>query len=154
MPQGEIRMTSRLTVSPTHQHMELAAAYRTVRRATETLCEPLETEDYVIQSMPDASPIKWHLAHTTWFFETFLLSPHLPHYRSFHPQFSSLFNSYYNAVGPRWPRAHRGLLSRPTTEEIYRYRAHVDENMERLLQTPSLERNDLAATVVLGLHHE
>src|SRR4029079_17537926 len=95
--------------------------YRAVRRTTEALCEPLAVEDYVIQSMPDARPVKWHLAHTTWFFETFVLSPHLPGYRPFHPQFGFLFNSYYNAVGPRWPRPQRALLSRPTAEEASRY---------------------------------
>src|SRR5689334_16999594 len=82
----------------------LAAQYRAVRGRTEELCEPLAVEDYVIQSMPDASPVKWHLAHTSWFFETFVLAPHLPGYRPFHPQFAVLFNSYYNAVGARWPR--------------------------------------------------
>ena len=82
----------------------LEDAYRTVRRCTEALCEPLASEDYVVQSMPDASPVKWHLAHTAWFFETFVLAPHLPGYRPFHPEFRSLFNSYYQGVGPRWPR--------------------------------------------------
>src|ERR1700684_1167632 len=95
----------------------LEDAYRTVRRYTEVLCVPLASEDYVVQSMPDASPVKWHLAHTTWFFETFLLAPHLPCYRLFHPQFQTLFNSYYHSVGARWPRAQRGLLSRPTVVE-------------------------------------
>src|SRR5438105_4287491 len=78
--------------------------YRLVRRATEWLCEPLATDDYLLQSMPEASPVKWHLAHTTWFFETFLLVPHLPYYRPFRSEFCLLFNSYYEAVGPRWPR--------------------------------------------------
>src|SRR3984957_16630995 len=105
------------------QGASLATAYLAVRRATEALCEPLETEDYVIQSMPDASPVKWHLAHTTWFFETFLLLPFSQDYRVFNPQFVSLFNSYYNSVGPRHPRSVRGLLSRPTVAEVYRYRA-------------------------------
>ncbi len=84
--------------------------YREVRGWTERICEPLEKEDFVVQSMPDASPIKWHLAHTTWFFETFVLAPHLSDYKIFHPEFGFLFNSYYNAVGPRWPRPKRGLL--------------------------------------------
>src|SRR6266852_6052214 len=110
-----------------------ALAYRRVRRCTEVLCEPLVTEDYVIQSMPDASPVKWHLAHTSWFFETFILLPGAPGYKPFHPQFGSLFNSYYNAVGPRWPRAARGLLSRPTVAEVGDYRAHVDEAMNAFL---------------------
>src|SRR5205823_97257 len=81
---------------------QLAAHYRAVRRCTELLGEPLATEDYVVQSMPDASPVKWHLAHTSWFFETFVLAPYMPGYWPFHPQFRVLFNSYYNAVGPKW----------------------------------------------------
>lgn len=134
----------------------LADLYRTVRRATEALCEPLEIEDYVIQSMPDASPVKWHLAHTNWFFETFVLKQHLPAYRTFHPQFGFLFNSYYQSVGPQWFRPERGLLSRPTVTEIYRYRAYVDEQMSRFLLRPVSAKTIEAAahTVVLGLHHE
>jgi ergothioneine biosynthesis protein EgtB len=133
----------------------LGAHYRAVRRATEALCAPLDVEDYVIQSMPDASPAKWHLAHTSWFFETFVLAAHVPGYRPFHPQFAVLFNSYYNAAGPRWPRPRRGLLSRPTVAEIYRYRARVDERMTALFEAPGgdlLRR--VANVVVLGLHHE
>ena len=84
--------------------LDLAARYQEVRRFTEKLCEPLETEDYVIQSMPDVSPTKWHLAHTSWFFEAFLLSPHVTGYRPFHPQFGFLFNSYYETLGARHPR--------------------------------------------------
>jgi ergothioneine biosynthesis protein EgtB len=127
--------------------------YRAVRRATEALCEPLEVEDFVIQSMPDASPAKWHLAHTSWFFETFVLAAHVPGYRPFHPQFAVLFNSYYNAVGPRWPRPVRGLLSRPTVAEVFRYRAHVNERMAALFESPDLMRR-AAGVVTLGLHHE
>ncbi len=133
----------------------LASFYRTVRDRTETLCEPLTAEDYVIQSMPDASPAKWHLAHTTWFFETFILAPQLPDYQPYHPQFGFLFNSYYNAAGPRWPRPQRGLLSRPTVADIYRYRAHVDEHMTRLFPAASAGSDtEVAATVLLGLNHE
>ena len=97
---------------------DLSAAYLSVRRATEALGEPLEAEDYVIQSMPDASPVKWHLAHTTWFFETFLLTPLVERYAPFDPAYAYLFNSYYEAVGPRHPRPQRGLLSRPSVAEI------------------------------------
>jgi ergothioneine biosynthesis protein EgtB len=132
-----------------------AGVYRTVRHSTEALCEPLAPDDYVVQSMPDASPVKWHLAHTTWFFETFVLDPYLPDYRPFHPEFRSLFNSYYESVGSRWPRSQRGLLSRPTTVDVYRYRAYVDEHVARLLRTaahPALEQ--ITATVLLGLQHE
>jgi ergothioneine biosynthesis protein EgtB len=133
----------------------LAAQYEAVRRCTEQLCEPLATEDYVVQSMPDASPVKWHLAHTSWFFETFLLAPHLSGYRLFDPHFGVLFNSYYNAVGPRWPRAERGLLSRPSVAEVFAYRAHVDKGMAELFQPA---RRALLTTVagdlVVGLNHE
>src|SRR5215207_2381286 len=107
----------------------LLQQYQKVRCFTERICEPLCPEDYVVQSMPDVSPTKWHLAHTSWFFETFILQPHLATYREFHPQYGYLFNSYYNTVGERHARPERGLLSRPTVAEIYRYRAHVDEHM-------------------------
>jgi ergothioneine biosynthesis protein EgtB len=133
----------------------LAAQYESVRRCTERLCEPLATEDYVLQSMPDASPAKWHLAHTSWFFETFLLKPHLPGYQPFHPQFEYLFNSYYNAVGPRWPRSQRGLLSRPSVAEVYRYRAYVDQAMHELCRTSAAAPlPQIAGTITLGLNHE
>ena len=129
----------------------LEASYTAVRRQTEALCTPLATEDYLIQSMPEASPVKWHLAHTTWFFETFVLQPHLAAYRPFHPQFGLLFNSYYQALGPRWPRPERGLLSRPTVAEVYRYRAYVDEHMARVFRP---ENPTVRAVVSLGLNHE
>lgn len=127
--------------------------YHEVRALSEAICAPLAIEDYVIQSMPDVSPPKWHLAHTSWFFETFLLTPFLPGYEVFHPRFGYLFNSYYEAVGDRHPRPQRGLLSRPTVEEIYRYRAYVDEAMRSLLNDPP-ELEQVAALVELGLHHE
>jgi TIGR03440 family protein len=129
--------------------------YETVRRSSETLCQPLATEDYGLQAMPDASPSKWHLAHTTWFFETFLLKPFLRDYRTFHPQFEYLFNSYYQAIGAQYPRPDRGLLSRPTVEEVYRYRAHVDAAMATLLNGAAPA--DLAEVIritTLGCHHE
>src|SRR5436309_4482824 len=100
----------------------LAGAYTSVRRRTESLCEPLMAEDFVLQSMPDASPVKWHLAHTSWFFETFVLAA-ADNYVPFDPRFGFLFNSYYNAVGDRLPRPRRGVLSRPTVGEVQRYRA-------------------------------
>jgi ergothioneine biosynthesis protein EgtB len=128
------------------------AAYLGVRRLTERLCDPLAPEDYVVQSAPDASPAKWHLAHTSWFFETFVLPAAPGGYRPFDPRYGYLFNSYYNAVGDRLPRARRGLLSRPTVEEVYRYRAHVDRAMRELLESgppPSL-----APVIELGLNHE
>src|ERR1700757_3573536 len=104
--------------------------YRLVRAATLALAEPLSLEDMVAQSMPDASPAKWHLAHTTWFFETFVLAhPSLGGYQSYRPDFNYLFNSYYEAVGSRHPRPLRGLLTRPAVDEIRRYREHVDRKM-------------------------
>ena len=126
--------------------------YQQVRQVSEKICQPLAIEDYTIQSMPDVSPPKWHLAHTTWFFETFLLVPYLPGYTVFHPQFGYLFNSYYEAVGARHPRHQRGLLSRPTVAEVYRYRAHVDRAMMELLCL--VQHPDLADLLILGLHHE
>ena len=126
--------------------------YQQVRQVSEKICQPLAIEDYTIQSMPDVSPPKWHLAHTTWFFETFLLLPYLPGYTVFHPQFGYLFNSYYEAVGARHPRHQRGLLSRPTVAEVYRYRAHVDRAMMELLCL--VQHPDLADLLILGLHHE
>jgi ergothioneine biosynthesis protein EgtB len=133
----------------------LTSQYEAVRQCTTWLCEPLAVEDYQIQSMPDTSPVKWHLAHTTWFFETFVLGPYLEGYRPFHPQFNFLFNSYYNAIGPRWERPRRGLLSRPTVEEVYRYRAYVDDQVARLFQsTNSAGLRRAAELLVLGLHHE
>jgi ergothioneine biosynthesis protein EgtB len=134
---------------------ELAARYQQVRGFTEQLSAPLTVEDHVIQSMPDASPTKWHLAHTSWFFETFLLTQELPGYQPFHPRFGYLFNSYYNAVGERHSRPQRGLLSRPTVEEIYQYRAHVDRAMREMLDAPEAGRRTRVLPLVeLGLHHE
>jgi ergothioneine biosynthesis protein EgtB len=104
--------------------------------------------------MPDASPPKWHLAHTTWFFETFVLAPACPDYRPFHPRFAYLFNSYYNALGDRLPRPHRSLLSRPTVEEVFRYRGHVDEHVRRLLHGLRPVTAELRSLLTLGLHHE
>lgn len=129
--------------------------YRRVRRFSEQLCEPLVTEDYVIQSMPDVSPTKWHLAHVSWFFETFLLFPAIPDYQSLHPQYAYLFNSYYNTLGARHCRPKRGLISRPTVQETYAYRQYVDEHVLNLLE--KLDERQLAAfapIITLGLHHE
>jgi ergothioneine biosynthesis protein EgtB len=145
-------MNNPILVSQSRAQLNLIDHYQQVRQLSEHLCQPLVTEDYVIQSMPDVSPPKWHLAHTTWFFETFLLSPHLADYQVFHPQFGYLFNSYYEAVGKRHPRPQRGLLSRPTVEEIYRYRAYVDEAMRLLLS--QLHESALESLILLGLHHE
>ena len=131
----------------------LAARYRTVRAATEALVQGLSAEDCALQSMPDASPVKWHLAHTTWFFETFILEARIAGFRPFDPAYRVLFNSYYNGVGARHPRPERGLLSRPGLDEVLAYRRHVDGAMERLLSEPRLG-DELAALVELGVHHE
>jgi ergothioneine biosynthesis protein EgtB len=131
------------------------AEYLRVRSDSETLCRPLEIDDYGIQTMPEVSPIKWHLAHTSWFFETFLLRPFLPGYREFHPLFAHLFNSYYESVGSYHPRPQRGTLSRPTVAEITLYRRHVDEHMAALLQRDAgPDRDTVLARTGLGLHHE
>jgi ergothioneine biosynthesis protein EgtB len=128
-------------------------SYPAVRAQSEALCQQLAIEDYGLQAMPDVSPAKWHLAHTTWFFETFLLLPHLPSYRVFEPGFGYLFNSYYEAVGQRHPRPQRGLISRPTVAEVYRYRKAVDEAMAQLLDRPDLSV-EILDLVQLGLQHE
>lgn len=133
----------------------LAARYRTVRRRTEQICEPLEPEDYVLQSMPDCSPPKWHLAHTSWFFETFVLATAAADFRPFHPQYCFLFNSYYDAVGARWPRPSRGLLSRPTIDEVRAYRRAVDEQIAAVMDTTDEGSWTRVAPIIeLGLNHE
>jgi ergothioneine biosynthesis protein EgtB len=132
---------------------DLAARYHSVRERTESLCRPLATDDCQVQSAPEVSPPKWHLAHVTWFFETFLLKPYLPGYRPLDERYEQLFNSYYNGVGPQLARDQRHVLSRPTIEEVYRYRAHVDRHMEQLLDTAS-GRREAAGRIELGLHHE
>lgn len=131
---------------------DLIAQHQAVRHLSAALCQPLEIEDYGVQAMADVSPPKWHLAHTTWFFETFLLRPYLEGYAEFHPGYGYLFNSYYEAVGDRHPRPQRGLLSRPTVAEVYQYRAHVDRAMERLLR--QADHPAVAELTTLGLHHE
>ena len=125
--------------------------YAAVRQQTERLCRPLAVDDYGVQPMDDASPPKWHLAHTTWFFETFLLKPFAERYKPFADGFEALFNSYYNGVGEPFPRPKRGTLSRPTVEEVHAYREHVDAAMAPLLARGD---DDVAARVELGLHHE
>jgi hypothetical protein len=130
----------------------LPARYREIRATTEALCRPLQVEDFVLQAMPDASPTRWHLAHVTWFFETFVLERHAPGYRAFDPRFCVLFNSYYNAVGPQFTRAARGHLSRPTVAEVYAYRAHVDRSMAAVLCSDV--PGDVTSPVELGLQHE
>lgn len=139
-------------------HLDKAALrdrFQAVRGLTEALCQPLANDDYQIQSMPDVSPPKWHLAHTGWFFENFLLIRFLPHYPLFDPRFGYLFNSYYETVGSFHPRPQRGLLSRPTVAEVYRYRSHVDQHVYRLIESASDEKwKTISSLLELGLHHE
>ena len=131
------------------------ARFEAVRAESLRLAAPLSAEDQQVQSMPDVSPTKWHLAHVTWFFETFLLGPHLPGYEAFDPAFGYLFNSYYEAVGERHPRPQRGLLSRPSLEHVSAYRAHVDAAMGRLIgEASAADWPSIAPLVDLGLHHE
>jgi ergothioneine biosynthesis protein EgtB len=132
---------------------ELAERIPLIRKASVRLAEGLSAEDCALQSMPDASPVKWHLAHTTWFFETFVLARQDPAYRAFHPAYRYLFNSYYNAVGEQYPRPQRGMMSRPSLEEVRRYRAHTDRRLEDLLAGRTLP-DDVLNLVELGLHHE
>ena len=150
---------------------ELLQKFTAVRAYTEKLCEPLEIEDYIPQPTVDVSPPKWNIAHVTWFFEEMILKRFLPGYEVFDPQFGFLFNSYYNSVGERTARDHRGDLSRPTVKRVFEYRKHVDEQMIRLLSGPSTSsvrpvaktggttendehRNELRELVILGLNHE
>lgn len=129
----------------------LRSQFETVRKHSEALCAPLQPEDYVVQPMVDVSPPKWHLAHTTWFWEEFVLAPHMEGYQRFHPQFSFMFNSYYESIGARVLRPERGNMSRPTTREVVAYRHYVDEHMLRLLEN---EASHLEALITVGLNHE
>lgn len=130
----------------------LMQQYGVVRAQSLALAAPLSDADATVQSMDDASPAKWHLAHTTWFFEEFILGPNAPGYRSPDPRYRYLFNSYYETVGARHPRPRRGMLTRPTLDEVRAYRAHVDAAMQRLLADGVTD--DLARLITLGLHHE
>jgi ergothioneine biosynthesis protein EgtB len=130
-------------------------AFREVRGETERRAAPLSDEDQVIQSMADASPTKWHRAHTTWFFEQFLLLPHLPGYRVLDKQFAYLFNSYYVAAGPRHARPQRGMVTRPTSNEVTAYRAHVDEAVVRLInEADARQLAEVLRILEIGLNHE
>ncbi|SDD45114.1 dimethylhistidine N-methyltransferase [Cupriavidus sp. YR651] len=149
-------MASHIHSVPARHANPLHTRYLDVRRRTVALVDPLGAEDMAIQSMPDASPAKWHLAHTTWFFETFLLGPHLPGYAPYDARYSYLFNSYYEAIGPRQPRPFRGLLSRPTVDQVLAYRRHVDAQMLRLLDGlhDGMLDSALENLLALGLAHE
>lgn len=129
--------------------------YRETRARTEQLCEPLIVEDYGVQPVLEVSPPKWHLAHTTWFFEHFLLMHHAPSYKPFHPAFDFLFNSYYKSIGPHLDRTRRGMLSRPGVQEVYQYRHRIDQAIEALIgEADEAELRQLEALLVLGIQHE
>jgi ergothioneine biosynthesis protein EgtB len=131
------------------------AAFREVRAETERRAAPLSAEDQAVQSMPDASPTKWHRAHTTWFFEQFLLAPHSDGYRPFDERFGFLFNSYYVAAGPRHARPKRGLITRPSSQEVAAYRAHVEAEVEKLIgDAPAHKMREILRTLEIGLNHE
>ena len=132
---------------------KLAKKFLEVRNHSEKLCAPLNPEDYVPQPVEYVSPAKWHLAHTSWFFEDFILNHYYPGYKEFHPDFSYLFNSYYIGKGERVDRGLRGLMSRPGVERVYEYRRHVDKHMNELLQDPQ-KAEEIAELVVLGMQHE
>jgi hypothetical protein len=133
----------------------LLARFRTVRDFTSQLCAGLAPEDCVVQSMPDVSPAKWHLAHTTWFFETFILKKWIPAYQPEVPQYAYLFNSYYNAAGDMHRRDLRGLISRPTVEETHRYRSSVDSHIADLLSgADDKALAEIEPLIILGIHHE
>jgi len=132
----------------------LLGAYQRVRAQTLELAAPLSPEDCVLQSMPDASPVKWHLGHTSWFFETFVLEPGLPRFAPYREAYRVLFNSYYVTVGPRHPRPERGMLSRPSLDEVLAYRSSVDERMHALFARHPEQAARLAELIELGLHHE
>jgi hypothetical protein len=147
----KMRLTRRPVSGSTPKKVSLTERYTQVRRYTEFTCEPLATEDYVVQPAEYVSPAKWHLAHTTWFFEEFILVPHYKNYKRFHPQYSFLFNSYYESIGNRVLRPDRGNMSRPTVEEIFQYRGYVDEHMHWLLNDfPEAAKSILE----IGLNHE
>ncbi|WP_029285676.1 ergothioneine biosynthesis protein EgtB [Pedobacter sp. R20-19] len=132
--------------------MSLVDQFLTIRKYTESICEPLQTEDYVVQPIEDVSPPKWHLGHTTWFFETFILKPHAANYQEYNPDYNFVFNSYYETVGARVIRTDRGNLSRPSVSEIYLYRHYVDEAMTDLLSETITD--EVMELLILGFNHE
>jgi ergothioneine biosynthesis protein EgtB len=147
-------MQSTDTLNPTKINSKLLIQqYKNTRQASELLCKPLKVEDYVVQPAEFISPPKWNLAHVTWFFETFILKQHLPSYQEHNPQFAYFFNSYYESLGNRTFRAHRGNMTRPTTEEVYTYRSYVDKYMVEFLKTTELT-DEQVALVELGINHE
>src|SRR5437899_1025156 len=151
--EGDTETIPRAT--PTDPRITWRDAFRAVRAETERRAVPLSAEDQVVQSMPDASPTKWHRAHTAWFFEQFLLKAHAPGYRPFDARFAYLFNSYYVAAGPRHARPKRGLLTRPDCGHIAAFRAHVDDAVEWLIASVDGSRwPEVVRILEIGLHHE
>lgn len=140
-----------LTLISPQEHIR--EKYQAVRKRSVEICQPLEIEDYVVQPIVDVSPPKWHLGHTTWFFETFILIPNFPDYQVFDPQYNFVFNSYYETIGARVIRTDRGNLSRPSVADVYRYREYVDQNMTIFLSNFDLNE-DLKKLFELGLNHE
>ncbi|MEP5612476.1 MAG: ergothioneine biosynthesis protein EgtB, partial [Cyclobacteriaceae bacterium] len=135
------------------KEVDILKRFRQTRSQTKFLCETLEIEDFVVQPVVDVSPLKWHLGHTTWFFENFILVPHAKDYKPFHPKFNYLFNSYYVAAGERWTRANRGQLTRPTVKEIFRYREYVEEHMVSFVDSNDVPI-ELLKVIELGVNHE
>src|SRR3954452_15816719 len=153
--EGKISTIRKFSTPLADPRTKWIAAFRAVRAETEQRASALAPEDQVVQSMPDASPTKWHRAHTTWFLEQFLLAPRLAGYRVFNERFAYLFNSYYVAAGPRQARPRRGLLTRPDCEDVTAFRAHVDEAVERLLAlVKESEWPEVVRMLEIGLHHE
>jgi ergothioneine biosynthesis protein EgtB len=153
--EGKISTIRKLSTPLADPRTKWIAAFRAVRAETERRAAALAPEDQVVQSMPDASPTKWHRAHTTWFLEQFLLAPHLPGYRVFDEQFAYLFNSYYVAAGPRHGRPSRGMVTRPDATRVAAFRAHVDEAVERLVtETDDAQLAEVLRILEIGLHHE
>jgi hypothetical protein len=133
--------------------MDLAECYKKVRRRTEEICAPLQTEDYVVQPVVDVSPPKWHIGHTTWFFETFILKPYFMGYQEYDPNYNYVFNSYYETVGNRVIRTDRGNLSRPTVIDIQLYRKYVDDAMQNFIACNELS-DEVKELLILGFNHE
>src|ERR1700730_3976708 len=152
---ARLRVSAEDALPAQDQRTRWLEAFRRVRGETERGAAPLSPEDQVIQPMPDASPTKWHRAHTTWFFETFLVQPNMPGYKVFDERFAFLFNSYYVAAGPRLARPMRGLVTRPNAAEVADYRAHVDAAVERLIADASAAAwPEIARILEIGLNHE
>jgi len=142
-----------MSLASVDQRQQQLHRFVNIRRFSERIAEPLSAEDCTVQSMPDVSPTKWHLAHTTWFFETFVLSQ-CPDYRVLDESFAYLFNSYYNTIGHQYPRPNRGLISRPSLAEVLEYRRYVDDHLRRWLEADIESAERLAAVVEIGLQHE